>query len=518
MRLATFLGILFCASAASMDLQAHPRAGQAYSPPQTHAQPDELQLSRPSEDLERAQQIQPLVQTAIDGQDYARAEELLREQITLQPNNFAPYYNLACVLALRDDKAGAIEQLGHAIERGFVDIHQLKRDPHLDAIRGEKQYQRIVNGWSAILDAHLAANLGQARRVLEGREARYETLQDDRLRVAWISAMDVTSFEAARTDIERLYDWGLDTIFVDLQDPEEALLDPYVLIILPAPRDFLRWIVATFGPAAASGNAGIGGLYDHDLRRLVAQDLGPTLRHEFFHILHWRSMMRHGQTHPIWIQEGLCSLVEENEIDGELIRPVPSWRTNIVRRLNSAGRLQPLSRLASMPREHFTGYTALANYAQARAFFLYLHDRGKLGDWYSAYIRGFDDDPTGLKAVEEVFARPLTEIEREYRAWISRLPQVAEQERPGEATLGLDVDPGSGDGPVIVSIPRERRAIMREAGLRTGDVITAVNSRPTRDLNELVRIVGEHRAGEEVEVSYRRGRTHGTARVILVPR
>jgi S1-C subfamily serine protease len=44
------------------------------------------------------------------------------------------------------------------------------------------------------------------------------------------------------------------------------------------------------------------------------------------------------------------------------------------------------------------------------------------------------------------------------------------------------------------------------------------NGQPTRDLNEVVRLLGEHDAGDVVEVSYRRGKVHGSAKVTLVPR
>jgi hypothetical protein len=453
---------------------------------------------------------------AIEAGDYEQAERLLREQKGLNPNTFVPWYNLACVRALAGDAEGAVEFLHKAVERGFVDVHHLRRDRQLDSIRGHDGYRLLVERWPAVLDAHLEANLGQAQRVVEGGRGTYEVHRDERLRIAWLSAMDATSFEQARADIERLHDWGIATVFPELA--EAAELDAWVVIVLPSPRDFLRWTIATFGPDAATGVAGIGGLYDHDLRRLVAQDVGPTLRHEFFHVLHWRSMTRLGQSHPIWIQEGLCSLVEEYEVEGERIRPVASWRTNIVKRLAGSGRLQPLRRLASMPREHFAGTAALANYAQARAFFLFLHEEGKLGAWYRAYTKAFEEDPTGLVAAEAVFGGTLEEVEREYRAWVRALPQVAEQQRPGEASLGVDVDPGSGDGPVIVAIPRERRSELREAGLRVGDVITAVDGRSTRDLNELVRVLGGCEAGDEVEIAYRRGRMHGTARVRLIGR
>jgi tetratricopeptide (TPR) repeat protein len=472
---------------------------------------------------EQLDSLQTRAFAAMDRGEYREAEALLRELIGLHPDNFVPYYNLACVLSLAGDPESALEQLVLAVERGFVDIHHLRRDAQLAAVRELPAARRLLDNWPTVLERHMEANLAQARRIVDSSAARYEATRDSDLRLAWLNAMDSTSFAQARADITRLSRWGLEHVFADLADPERRELDAWVVVVLPSPRDFLRWTVATFGPGAAggiggAGGMGIGGLYDHDLRRLVAQDLGPTLRHEFFHVLHWRSTTRLGQSHPLWIQEGLCSLVEEYEIDGEQIRPTPSWRTNIAKRLVNAGRAQPLRRLASMPRESFTGGTALANYAQARTFFLFLHDSGRLKDWYAQYTATFDIDPTGIAAIEHIFEQPIAQVERQYHAWVRALPQVAEQSRPGEATLGLDVDAGSGDGPVIVGIPAERRAVIRRAGLRTGDVITAVNGRPTRDLNELVRILGEHSAEEEVEISYRRRDGHHTARITLIPR
>ena len=85
----------------------------------------------------------------------------------------------------------------------------------------------------------------------------------------------------------------------------------------------------------------------------------------------------------------------------------------------------------------------------------------------------------------------------------------------------MDVEQGDGDGPVIVEIPPDVRGKpnpARQAGLRIKDVITAIDGKPTRDLNELVRVLGEHQAGDVVEISYRRGKIHGSTRVALVQR
>jgi hypothetical protein len=487
------------------------------------------------EPSERATDLQNRAFAAIQRRDYETAERLLRQQIEIDGGNFVPHYNLACVLSLQGDAAGAGEQLLRAVEQGFTDIRMMRSDPDLTNARGDENYQKIVNNWSFVLEKHRDANLARAKQFF--KDGSYLTAFDEDLRLAYLSATDPESFEQARADIARLAGWGLEQVFLDLAAgagapganagggngaPEglaqQNMNDAWVVVVLPSPDDFQRWSRVAFGPAA--GFSAIGGIYSHDAKRLVAMDLGATLRHEFFHVLHWRSNMRQGQVHPPWIQEGLCSLVEDYVVKGSgesaTIEPVPSWRTNIAKRLARGGRTTPIKVLASMTREKFIGTRPLATYGQARAVFLFLWQQGKLKDWYAAYCRGFAEDQTGVKAMEEVLGAPIDQIEKLYIQWLRDLPEVAEQIRPGAAGLGLEVEQGSGDGPVVVSI--DRRGPARAAGLRLRDVITAINGQPTRDLNELVRVLGEQEIGEEVEVSYRRGRTHGTARVVLTRR
>jgi hypothetical protein len=471
----------------------------------------------------KAEELQNRAFEAIEKGDYAEAERLLNEQLKLDGRSFVIYYNLACVRSLRGDGGGAGDMLIKAVENGFVDIYQLRRDPQLAAARKDPAYRNLSESWPAILEQHLDANLRQAGRIFSGKGGgTYVNARDDRLRVVYLSAMDAQSTDQAREDISRLFDWALASVFDDLKDPAAGKDDAWVVVVLPTKRDFARWAVAMYGSSAAGNLAAIGGSYMHDQKRLVAQDLGSSLRHEFFHVLHWRSMTRLGQSHPVWVQEGLCSLVEDYDCPGGTaasLRPAPSWRTNISRRLAGAGKLLPLRQLASMSHDRFTGSSPLANYAQARTLFLYLFQQGKLREWYAYYTARFEDDPSGIAALEHILGKPIEQIDKDYRAWVRSLPEVAEQIRPGRAGLGVDVEAGTGDGPVIVDIPRPRRGPpnpARTAGLREGDVITAINGRPTRDLNELVRLLGEHQTGEEIEVSYRRGKEHGTVRIKLV--
>jgi hypothetical protein len=471
-------------------------------------------------DPRRAQELQNQAFAAIDAQEYEKAAELLRGQIEAEPKNFVPYYNLACVLSLKGDAAGGADMLIAAVERGFVDLWQMERDDQLAPVRKRDEYLKLVKAWPRVLARNLEANIEGISRLFGGAGGAYTTTRDDKLRIAYLSAMDATSTQQAREDISRLCAWGLEHVFADLAAVEDPEMDAWVVVVLPTGRDFLRWLAVMYGPAAINNFSGIGGSYVHDDKRLVAQDLGATLRHEFFHVLHWRSMTRLGQDHPIWIQEGLCSLVEDYDEVGASLKPVPSWRTNIALRLARGGSLMPISRLAAIPRHRFTAGSPLAHYGQARTVFLYLYEHGKLKDWYAHYTapENFAQDPSGIRSLEAVLEKPIAEIERDYRQWVRSLPEVAEQLKPGSAGLGVDIEGGSGDGPVIVEVPR---AILGKpnpaaiSGLRKGDVITAIDGRATRDMNELVRVLGEKRPGEEVEVSYRRGSSHGTTRVRL---
>ena len=446
---------------------------------------------------------------AINAGDLARADELLGRQRRLEPRSHVVYYNLACVRSLMGYPGEAADLLGMSVERGFDDIHQLVRDPHLDAVREQELYTQLIDHWPAILGARRDANLANVRTWLDGR---YEETRDESLRIDLVSAHDPTSTRKSLEELRTLTAWGESHIFGDLLQSEYAPYDPWVIVVLPNETDFIKWAVGVLGASARQGFSRVGGAYVHDNKHLVAQDLGATLRHEFFHVLHWRDMTRRGQRHPIWIQEGLCSLVEDYDIDGPSIRPAPSWRTNIVKRQLSAGRLEPIAKLASYSQAKFSSKRPLARYAHARTVFLYLADQRKLRDWYQRYTQTYDQDPSGLAALEQVLGKPIDEIERDYRAWVERLPMVPETGRDLRATLGVEIENGSGDGPVVVGLSRDAR---RRTGLRPYDRITHVQGQPTRDLNELIRRLGLFGPGASVELTVRRGRLHETLRATL---
>ncbi len=479
--------------------------------PITHAQ------DRPA--LVREEDRQELQQRWLDAfaqEDYAEAERALKEHLAVESENFVLHYNLACARSMQGDADEAMQYLVSAVATGFSDLEHMRNDPHLELARTHPDCIALMMNWNQATRVYDKDHLAQLKKQFDGR---YQQVDDESLRLHYLAALDPGSFEQSRLEISAIAAWAQREIFVDLpaldeMDPDD-LAGYWVFVVLPTPEDFKTWASRIYGSAGKGNFFGVGGHYSHDRKELIAKDIGATLRHEFLHVLHWRSNVRHSQVHPVWIQEGLCSLIEDYDMVNGNITPVASWRTNIVKRLAKAHKQLSLTQLATLTRERFTGSRPLAYYAQARAFFLYLYEKDKLGAWYRHYVANFEQDPTGVASVVEVLGMPVDAIDADFREWALKLKMVPDQRRPGRASLGIDIAMGSGDGPVIQSITRRS---VRKAGLRIGDVITAIENRPTRDLNELVRVLGDYEPDATIEISYRRFRRHGKATVKLIDR
>lgn len=458
---------------------------------------------------------QRAVRALLDGR-FEDAVASLEQQIEVQPESFAALFNLACARAQLGELDAAEAALSESVELGFCDGWTLSREPLLDPIREHGLIGELLGKWPAVLESRRGANVERDRRIA-GR--RPEAVTIDRWRIEVLSAHDEVSTKQAADELLEIANF----FYTELFDPPAANVmgyTPWATVVLPDARGFRGWIAAEFGPQAVTGLSSLGGVYDHDARRLVAQDLGATLRHEFVHVLHWREMERLGQTragraHAAWIQEGLASLVEDVDRRGGRLVPAPSWRTNIVKRQLEIGRLPTLRQLAGLERARFNTARPLARYAHARAVFMFLLDRGELRTFMDVYVRTIDRDPTGLGALGGVLGLDAEGVEAAFRAWVDRLPAVAETGSDLAATLGVEIEEGSGDGPKVVGLPAGAR---QRTGLRLGSVITAIDGRPTRDMHELIRVLGDYTPGQTVTLNHRRGRVHATSDVTLLPR
>jgi hypothetical protein len=461
--------------------------------------PARVQTSDAADREKESRRLAALSAKAFDQEDYPKAEEHLRQQLELDPDNFVILYNLACARSLQGDQPQAVEWLTKAVEHGFTDLRQLQSDASLNRVRAHPQYVHLVESWPSVLEQRRDAEVAR----LEKTYARgYSTVRDDKLKLVFRSAFSERDFSRAHAEIQLLAQWAEASVFGAPAGPDDERLDAWVTVVFPTRKDYVAWVVRRYGPDAINSFSTIGGAYSHDMKQLVSMDLGATMRHEFLHVLHWRSMTRLGQRHPIWVMEGLCSLVEDYDGVNEVI-PATSWRTNAAKRLEKINKLTPIEKFCALSQASFTASRPLAQYAQARAIFLYLQQKGKLREWYAHYTDNFDTDPSGLASLMSVFGTEPKEFDKQFRAWLRDLPLVPEEVPVGRASLGVEVESGQGDGVVIARLARSRSSAN---GLRAGDVISAIDGRATRDIAELVRVLASFHPGDRVRLDVRRGK------------
>jgi hypothetical protein len=159
---------------------------------------------------------------------------------------------------------------------------------------------------------------------------------------------------------------------------------------------------------------------------MLATDAGRTLRHELAHALHHAHMDALGQQHPVWVQEGLASLLESaahhdhsagKQNKGFTIES--NERDAIIELMIERDRALPLQQFFDLGEEEFER-DAGSHYAQARSILRYLAEAGGLESWYAEYCAAFADDPTGAQAMETVLGRPLAQIEIDWRSEVAR--------------------------------------------------------------------------------------------------
>lgn len=487
------------------------------SPTTTLAQPADTNTDNTTTDRETEPTEETLIRwtdetvAAFAAGELDTAAALLDKLIRWQPGNFVHRYNLACVRSRQGESEAAAELLLQAVEFGFSDVNLIRIDPSLNNARETTTVQSMLAKWDEILERRVDTDLERAR---DRYGSKYWYVKDPDLRLAYVCAYDQQTLEEVQAEIREVHAWAMEHVFAHTDATDQLVHpdDPWILVVLPNQNDFRQWAAQTYGPAARNFNQAIGGHYSHDEKQLVTMDLGATIRHEFMHVLHWRSNGRRNQMHPVWVQEGLCSLIEDYDrtVTGELV-PVESWRTNQAQFLAKTGHLLHIRDLCNIPRDRFTTSRPLARYAQSRALFLFMHREGKLAEWYAHFTEHFREDPSGVASIEAVLDGTLDEINDRYADFCRQLPEVPEEVRRGMASLGVTIDAeGTGEGLRVAARPR------RDAGdLRLGDIVTHIEDRPVRDYWELARVLTSYEPGQTVTVRYRRARLHRECEVVL---
>lgn len=443
----------------------------------------------------------------LDG-DYASAAKLIDEELARSPRDVTLLYNGACAYSRLGETEKAANYLFRAVEAGFRDFDHMRQDPDLEAIRDHEIFTAILEAANRVAAKQDRAKpparprsrtnaLEDWRSTYGETDYRYET--DEKRGLVYATALDEDSHRRMREMLEREWDELTQWLF-------EGRPKYDVLIAVPTPQHARELLP----------QERIGGIYEHSLHRLIARNIGGSLRHEFFHLVHYRDMEQRSQLHRLWVQEGLASLYEDYRFlpDGS-IQFEPNERHNRVKALAAAGRLEKWTEFFELPDDVFMR-RASDLYPQVRSIFEFVASRGLLRTWYRDYVGRYKDDSSGAKTFEAVFGDSLANVERQWRLWLTSRPVIDTEIRMGDAALGVRIKPReSNDGVVVAGvIPGSAAA---GSGLRTGDVIVAIDGQPTPTESELVMIVAARRVGEVVEVRARRGTEYVTAVLTLRP-
>lgn len=437
------------------------------------------------------------IEAALEAGRHAGALPVIEQLLDSAAHDGDLLYQAARCYSVLGQREQAADHLIRAVRAGFRRFEELEYEPDLEPLWDHPAFVAVLEAREQLERRAGERALSRWRSLFDEEAYRFEI--DDRHHLVFVNALDDVAHHEMRTMLADQAEHLIAGFF-------EAPLRAYVLVAVPRPRDAGQFL----------GQSDVGGLYDHSTRQLISRNIGGSLRHEFFHVYHHHHMDMLDQKHPLWIQEGLACLYEDAIVDADgQLQFMPNERVNVIKRRVGSGYAMPWAAMFDISRDRFMR-DAKTLYPQAYAVFRYVAEQGKLAEWYDAYVLTFDEDPTGRAAFEQVFDRPLAEIEREWRRWVRDLEGSRNTLAQGTATLGVMVDEhGTGDGVRVVQLSPGSAADL--AGIEPEDVIVSIDDRPTRSFNELINIVRPKQPGDTVTVRLRRGEAYRTVTARLKP-
>lgn len=103
-----------------------------------------LDPNHPAARRNMAEMLIKLARSHVKRGEYDKAVGSLMKSLELMPDDPELYYNIACVMALRNDKEQAMAWLEKAFLKGFSDLDLVKKDRDLDTIRSDRRFQALV--------------------------------------------------------------------------------------------------------------------------------------------------------------------------------------------------------------------------------------------------------------------------------------------------------------------------------------------------------------------------------------
>lgn len=486
----------------------------------------------PPLDAAAANSLQERIDRTLEDRNWSEALPLINRYLAEVRRDPIMLYNAACCHAQLGDIDKGASTLLDAVKAGFREFDTMEADPDLEPLREHSTYTAILEARDRVREGKrrdsdppdlTPASKGRTRGGAEGTPAgtrdgkpvidldgcpqceewkrlhgtkKYRYERDEARRFNYATCLDDETHREVRELIEREADWLAKHLFGGMPSYD-------TLVAVPTTSDSTKYL----------RDAANSGIYLHASRMLVARDVGESLQHELVHLMHYGQMERLRQKHPIWIQEGLAALFEAFDLDGEEVRFQPNTRHNIIFRAVKGGGAMEWRKLFAMSPDAFADRGS-GLYPQVRSIFLYFADRGKLLPFYEEYTKRYRNDPTGAAAIERVFGKPLTDVERQWREWVKAAGAIDDTIRTGDASLGIQITETPTGLKINKTLPG---SAVRAGGMRAGDVIVAIEGKPVRSSRELALAIASKRVGDTVLVRYRRRDDYGELPITLRP-
>ncbi len=418
---------------------------------------------------------------ALEARKFDVAEAALNEALVLEPDNYTNIYNMACLKSLKGNLDDAMAHLERACDAGFTDFLHIEQDSDLNNLRKLPRYLTLINSKDLYQKKDADRAIVTLRKQF-GDKYLYELDPADKL--VFVANTDPGTLTAVKK-------WLIAQAKSQWAELFANKPDQYIVVLLPSAADYRKLI----------RQPGVEGIYMPEVRTLIARRLGQVMTHEFTHAMHAGDLDRSAQEHPIWIIEGLASMYEAGQFEGEKLVPHDNFRLWYLQAAHRSARLIPLERLLKYQQPEFVKNANLA-YGQASSVMLYLYETGLLKKFYETFKAGIEKDPTGKVAIETVSGKTLKEFEKDWQTWMSHRVPPAMNTGPEGPFLGVRFSQEN-DGLKIDEVVSNSPAA--KAGIKTSDVIVGLNELDVRDQMSLMPLLKLHAPGEQVTLKVRRG-------------
>ncbi len=124
---------------------------------------------------------------------------------------------------------------------------------------------------------------------------------------------------------------------------------------------------------------------------------------------------------PSWFNEGLGSLYERCSLNNKTIIGYVNWRLPALQEVLNDKSYTSIENLMKTDWDGFYGKRSDVNYAQARYLCMYLQELGLLKEYYKLFRDKYNQDNTGIKQIEYITGKTITELDSDYAEWIKTL-------------------------------------------------------------------------------------------------